>query len=385
MKDQPASLHGATILQVLPALGTGGVERGTLEMTEAITRAGGKAIVASAGGALSAQIRRAGAEMITLPLNRKNPFAIWRNAAKLTALIRSRRIDIVHARSRAPAWSAWLACKRTGTRFLTTYHGVYSENFPGKRAYNAVMIKGALVIAISRHVAQTIRGRYQIPANRIRIIHRGADLALFDPDNVSGERLAQLAERWRLPPERRPVILLPARLTRWKGAEVLVRALARLQNREAFVVLAGPEQGNGAFSRSLVILAGQLGVSDRLRLVGNCDDMQAAYQLSDVVVAPSLEPEPFGRTVVEAQAMGRIVVASANGGAAETIEHGVTGFLVPPGDVAQLADAIDYVLQMPQEASRAFGERARASVAANFAKETMQAATIVVYRELLGL
>ena len=385
MKDQPASLHGATILQVLPALGTGGVERGTLEMTEAITRAGGKAIVASAGGALSAQIRRAGAEMITLPLNRKNPFAIWRNAAKLTALIRSRRIDIVHARSRAPAWSAWLACKRTGTRFLTTYHGVYSENFPGKRAYNAVMIKGALVIAISRHVAQTIRGRYQIPANRIRIIHRGADLALFDPDNVSGERLAQLAERWRLPPERRPVILLPARLTRWKGAEVLVRALARLQNREAFVVLAGPEQGNGAFSRSLVILAGQLGVSDRLRLVGNCDDMQAAYQLSDVVVAPSLEPEPFGRTVVEAQAMGRIVVASANGGAAETIEHGVTGFLVPPGDVAQLADAIDYVLQMPQEARRAFGERARASVAANFAKETMQAATIVVYRELLGL
>jgi len=385
MKDQPASLHGATILQVLPALGTGGVERGTLEMTEAITRAGGKAIVASAGGALSAQIRRAGAEMITLPLNRKNPFAIWRNAAKLTTLIRSRRIDIVHARSRAPAWSAWLACKRTGTRFLTTYHGVYSENFPGKRAYNAVMIKGALVIAISRHVAQTIRGRYQIPANRIRIIHRGADLALFDPDNVSGERLAQLAERWRLPPERRPVILLPARLTRWKGAEVLVRALARLQNREAFVVLAGPEQGNGAFSRSLVILAGQLGVSDRLRLVGNCDDMQAAYQLSDVVVAPSLEPEPFGRTVVEAQAMGRIVVASANGGAAETIEHGVTGFLVPPGDVAQLADAIDYVLQMPQEASRAFGERARASVAANFAKETMQAATIVVYRELLGL
>jgi len=385
MKDQPASLHGATILQVLPALGTGGVERGTLEMTEAITRAGGKAIVASAGGALSAQIRRAGAEMITLPLNRKNPFAIWRNAAKLTALIRSRRIDIVHARSRAPAWSAWLACKRTGTRFLTTYHGVYSENFPGKRAYNAVMIKGALVIAISRHVAQTIRGRYQIPANRIRIIHRGADLALFDPDNVSGERLAQLAERWRLPPERRPVILLPARLTRWKGAEVLVRALARLQNREAFVVLAGPEQGNGAFSRSLVILAGQLGVSDRLRLVGNCDDMQAAYKLSDLVVAPSLEPEPFGRTVVEAQAMGRIVVASANGGAAETIEHGVTGFLVPPGDVAQLADAIDYVLQMPQEASRAFGERARASVAANFAKETMQAATIVVYRELLGL
>jgi len=385
MKDQPASLHGATILQVLPALGTGGVERGTLEMTEAITRAGGKAIVASAGGALSAQIRRAGAEMITLPLNRKNPFAIWRNAAKLTALIRSRRIDIVHARSRAPAWSAWLACKRTGTRFLTTYHGVYSENFPGKRAYNAVMIKGALVIAISRHVAQTIRGRYQIPANRIRIIHRGADLALFDPDNVSGERLAQLAERWRLPPERRPVILLPARLTRWKGAEVLVRALARLQNREAFVVLAGPEQGNGAFSRSLVILAGQLGVSDRLRLVGNCDDMQAAYKLSDLVVAPSLEPEPFGRTVVEAQAMGRIVVASANGGAAETIEHGVTGFLVPPGDVAQLADAIDYVLQMPQEARRAFGERARASVAANFAKETMQAATIVVYRELLGL
>ena len=156
-----------------------------------------------------------------------------------------------------------------------------------------------------------------------------------------------------------------------------------MENRTAYVVLTGREQGNGGFSGSLIELAHKLGVAERLRLAGNCDDMAAAYKLADVVVAPSLLPEPFGRTVVEAQAMGRVVIASGHGGAAETIEHGITGFLVPPGEVMQLADAIDYVLKLPEAARSAFGTRSRASVAANFAKETMQNATIQVYRELL--
>jgi len=383
MQDQPAPLHGVTILQVLPALGTGGVERGTLEITEAITRAGGRPLVASAGGALSAQIRRAGAKHITLPLGSKNPLTILANAKALAGVILAERVAIVHARSRAPAWAAWLAASRTNAIFLTSYHGVYSENLPFKRAYNAVMTKGRLTIAISRHVAEIIESRYQLPADKIRIIHRGADLALFDPGSVSGERIANLAERWRLPPEPAPVILLPARLTRWKGAEVLIRALAQLQNQDAYAVLAGPEQGSGSFPHALIALATRLGVADRLRLVGNCDDMQAAYRLADVVVAPSLAPEPFGRTVVEAQAMGRVVIATNHGGAAETIEHGVTGFLVPPGDATHLADAIDYVLKLSPPDRAAFGARARASVAAHFSKETMQNATIAVYRELL--
>ena len=384
MQDHPAPLHGVTILQVLPSLGTGGVERGTLEITEAITRAGGRALVASEGGALSAQIRRAGAKLITLPLSSKNPFTIRKNAKALATVILAERVNIVHARSRAPAWAAFLAAKRTKTRFLTTYHGVYSESLPFKHAYNAVMTKGALTIAISRHVAETIQTRYKIPDSKIRVIHRGADLALFDPATVGGERIANLADRWRLPPEPHPVILLPARLTRWKGAEILIRALARLENRAAYVVLAGPEQGAGAFSRSLITLADRLNVADRLRLVGNCDDMPAAYVLADVVVAPSLAPEPFGRTVVEAQAMGRIVIAASHGGAPETIEHGITGFLVPPNDAPHLADALDYVLKLSPAERAGFGARARASVAAHFSKETMQNATVAVYRELLG-
>jgi glycosyltransferase involved in cell wall biosynthesis len=383
MQDQSTPLHGVTILQVLPALGTGGVERGTLEITEAITRAGGRAIVASSGGPLSAQIRRAGATMVTLPLNTKNPFKIRRNAARLADLILSERVSIIHARSRAPAWSAWWAAQRTHTPFLTTYHGVYSENFPLKRAYNAVMTKGKLVIAVSHHVARTILTREPSASAKIRVIHRGADLALFNPANVNGERLARLAERWRLPPEQRPIILLPGRLTRWKGAEVTIQALARLENRKAFLILAGPEQGTGQFSRELIELAQKLGVADRLRLTGNCDDMQAAYQIADAVVTPSLKPEPFGRTNVEAQAMARVVISSNHGGASETIAHGTTGFLVPPNDPAHLAAAIDYVLKMLPLERAAFGAQARAAVAKHFSKESMQAATIEVYRELL--
>lgn len=385
MLDQPLqSLNGQTILQVLPALGTGGVERGTLEITEAIVSAGGKALVASAGGALAPQIRRAGGELIILPLKTKNPLEMCANARALAKIILSHRVDIVHARSRAPAWSAWWAAKRTGTRFLTTYHGVYSENFPGKRWYNSVMVKGQLVIAISRHVASVIQSRHHLAADRIRVIPRGADLVLFDPDLVSGERLAQLAEKWRLPVDPYSLLLLPARLTRWKGAETLVRALPLMSHRQAILVLAGPEQGNGSFSRELIALANDLDVGQHLRIVGNCDDMQAAYKLADVVVAPSLLSEPFGRTVVEAQAMKRIVVASNHGGAAETVEHGVTGFLAPPGDPQFWAEALDYILDLPAEIREAIGATARHSVVQDFSKTAMQAATIAVYRELLG-
>ena len=193
MQDQPDSLKGKTILQILPALGTGGVERGTLEITEAIRRAGGRALVASNGGALSAQIRRAGGEMFTLPLHLKSPLAIWRNAEALARLILSERVDLVHARSRAPAWAGWIAANRTRRHFLTTYHGVYSENLPFKRAYNAVMVKGERVIAVSHHVARVILSRHpKLAPERIRVIHRGADLALFNPAIVPGERVAAL-------------------------------------------------------------------------------------------------------------------------------------------------------------------------------------------------
>ncbi len=371
------------VLQVLPALDGGGVERGTVEVTQAIARAGGRALVASAGGRLVSSVERAGGRHFRLPLDSKSPWRLWRNAAALAELIRRERVDIVHARSRAPAWSAWLAARRTGVHFVTTYHAPYGENFPLKRRYNAVMAQGEIVIAISNFVAGLIRSRHGVPPERIRVIPRGVDPAVFDPARVSIDRMAKLAKAWRVE-DGHPTIMLPGRLTRWKGQTVLIEALARMRNREACVVLVGSDQGRAKFSAELVALAARLGVSGRVRMVGHCDDMPAALMLSDVVVSPSIAPEGFGRVVIEAQSMARIVIGTDHGGAAETIEDGVTGMRVPPGDAAALAVALDAALAMDAEARAAMGEAARASVSARYTTAGLQAATLDVYREVLG-
>ncbi len=372
---------GTAVLQVLPRLDAGGVERGTVEMAQAVAAAGGRALVASAGGRLVPAIERAGGRHVTLPLASKNPFRIWRNAARLAALIRAEGVAIVHARSRAPAWSAWLAARRTGARFVTTYHGIYTETLPGKRRYNAVMARGERVIAISQHVAVVLMGRHRINPARIRTIPRGVDPALFDPDAVSGARVARLAQAWRLP-DGAPTVMLPARLTRWKGAAVLIEAVSRMERRDVCCVLVGA--GRPKYVKELEARAAALGVADRLRFAGQCDDMPAAMMLADVVVSASVEPEGFGRTVIEAQAMGRPVVATDHGGAAETVEHLVTGWRVPPGDPAALAAALDHALQLAPEHRQALGERARAAVCERYTTAAMQAATLDVYREVLS-
>ena len=370
------------VLQVLPALGGGGVERGTVEIAAAIARAGGGSLVASAGGRLAAAIERAGARNVPLPLATRNPWRIWRNAALLVEVIRRERVDIVHARSRAPAWSAWLAARRTGTHFVTTYHGAYHEASALKRHYNAVMAHGEIVIAASHFIAALVRARYGIDPARIRVIPRGVDPAVFDPDAIAIDRIARLARSWRLP-DGVPTIVLPGRLTRWKGQEVLIEALARMQNREAIAVLVGAAQRR-RYGDELVTLAARLGVAARLRLAGDCDDMPAALMLSDVVVNASIEPEAFGRVVIEAQAMARPTIATDHGGAAETVEHGVTGWRVPPADSDALAAALDHALTLPADERAALGARARASVAAHYTVHAMQAATIEVYRDVLG-
>lgn len=378
----PPLPSNSVVLQVLPSLETGGVERGTIEVAQAIVAAGGTALVASEGGRLVAALERAGGRHIRLPMATKNPAAIWRNAGRLVQLIRNERVGIVHARSRAPAWSALMAARRTGTPFVTTYHSPYNENLPGKRRYNAVMARGDRVIAISDHIAALVLARHEADPAHIRIIPRGVDPALFDPGRVAGPRIARLAEAWRLP-DGAPIVMLPARLTRWKGASVLIDAMARLTHTGACCVLVGATQGREAFARSLEAQAHALGVTGRLRLAGQCDDMPAALMLADVVVSASLDPEGFGRTVIEAQAMGRPVIATDHGGAAETIEHLVTGWRVPPGDANALAAAIDHALSMQLADRQALGERARASVCAHFTVAAMQAATLDVYRELL--
>jgi glycosyltransferase involved in cell wall biosynthesis len=371
------------ILQVLPALDAGGVERGTVEIVQAIVGAGGTALVASAGGRLVAAVERAGGQHIQLNLMTKDPVNILLNAGKLARLIRSENISLVHARSRAPAWSAYLAARRTQAPFVTTWHGVYGEDFPGKRLYNSVMARGDRVIAISHYIGNRVAA-HGVPASRLRIIPRGVDPDIFDPARISGDRVHRLAEAWRIPTGAR-IVMLPARLTRWKGAEALLDAVARLPAHDnLFCVLVGSDQGRTRYAASLTARAESLGLTPRLRLAGHCDDMQAALMLADVVVSTSLKPEPFGRTVIEAQAMGRPVVAFHHGGAAETIRDGQTGLLVPPGDIGALAAAIDHALTLEDAARAALADQARTAVLAGFTTAAMQSATLAVYRELLA-
>jgi glycosyltransferase involved in cell wall biosynthesis len=375
--------NALVVLQVLPSLVTGGVERGTIEMTQAIAEAGGTALVASAGGRLVAAVERAGGRHVELPLMAKNPLAVWRNAGRLARVIRAEGVAIVHARSRAPAWSAWIASRRTGARFVTTYHGAYGEGAPGKRRYNSVMASGERVIAISRYIAGLVVARHGIDPARIRIIPRGVDPVQFDPDAIGGERMARLAQSWRLPEGVRAIVL-PGRLTRWKGQSVLLAAMARLQRPDLCCVLVGSGQGRPGYAAELVRTAERLGLKDQLRIPGECDDMPAAYALADVVVHASIRPEAFGRVVIEAQAMARPVIASDLGGPVETVEQGVTGWRVRPGDPDALACALGHALGLSPDEAAALGRRARAAVQRGYTTAAMQEATLAVYRELVG-
>lgn len=367
------------ILQVLPALVSGGVERGTVEIAEAIAGAGFRALVASAGGPLAAEVERVGGVHVTLPLDTKSPLALWRNAASLAALLRAEEVAIIHARSRAPAWSALLAARRTGAHFVTTYHGAYNEGVPGKRLYNSVMARGERVIAVSGFIGELVSTRHGTPRERIRVIPRGVDPRRFDPSRVAAARVLAQREAWGAAPGQ-PIVLLPGRLTRWKGQGVLVEALARLPG--VIGVLAGG--GGEGFAQELQDRAAALGLGPRLVLAGHVEAMDVALLAADVVVHASTDPEAFGRTVIEAQAMARPVIASDLGGPRETVEEGATGWRVTPGDPVALAELLGRVLAMPEAEREAVGARARAAVLARFTTRAMQDATLAVYRELLA-
>jgi glycosyltransferase involved in cell wall biosynthesis len=384
--DQTTSRNApraATVLQVLPALGSsGGVERGTVEIAEAIVEAGGRAIVASAGGARARELARVHAEHVTLPLHSKNPVVMYNNIARLAALIRNENVDLIHARSRAPAWSAYFAARRTDRAFVTTFHGTYNAGNFLKRHYNAIMTRGERVIAISAFIAGHLRRIYGVPANRIRIIPRGVDLYRFDPAQVSAERVIQLANDWRLT-DGMPVIMLPGRLTRWKGQGVFIEAVAKLQRRDLRCLIVGGDQGRTEYRSELESLVEKHDLGEVVRIVDHCDDMPAAYMMADVVVSASTDPEAFGRVIVEAQALGRPVIATDHGGATETVIEGETGWLVEPGKVAPLADALKHVLSLDEAARTALSETAIANVRDNFSKQAMCEKTLEVYNDIL--
>jgi glycosyltransferase involved in cell wall biosynthesis len=372
----------ATVLQVLPALGPGGVERGTVEVAAALVAAGFRAIVASEGGPLEHELSRAGAEHVVLPLATKSPLKIFRNARALAELVQAERVDIIHARSRAPAWSAHLAAGRTGRKFVTTWHGTYNEDFLGKRQYNAIMGRGERVIAISHFIARHLLAHAPVEPARVRVIPRGVDPVRFDPELVNGARLTAMAKQLAVP-DGAPIVLLPGRITRWKGQMVLVDAMARLARGDAVAVLLGDDQGRERFRAELEARISERDLTGRIFFRPHVADMPAALKLASIVVSASTDPEAFGRVVIEGQAMGRPVVATDHGGAAETVRDEETGLLVPPGDAAALAGAIDRLLALDAAEAVALGARARAHVLAQgYTTAAMCEATLGVYREL---
>ncbi|HEY9080444.1 glycosyltransferase family 4 protein [Magnetovibrio sp.] len=381
--ENPSQKPPVTILQVLPALGgSGGVERGTVEIAGCISAQGWGSLVASNGGERVYQLQRAGADHFQLPLHSKNPLTIYANISKLEKLIKEQGVDIVHARSRAPAWSAYYACQRTGTAFVTTFHGTYSVGTALKRFYNSIMTRGDRVIAISKFIAGHLKQMYGAPGDKIRIIHRGVDLDSFNAGLVSAERVVKLSQTWRLE-DGYPVVMLPGRLTRWKGQAVFIEAIAALGRNDIRCVLVGSDQGRTGYRKELERLIEQNGLSSVVRIFDHCDDMPAAYMMADVVVSASTDPEAFGRVVIEAQALGRPVVAPDHGGACETIIEGQTGWLFPPGDKAALAEALRSALSLDEDGRRAFAERALTSVREHFSKDAMCEKTLNVYREVL--
>lgn len=383
-----------TILQIIPNLDTGGAELSAIEITEAIVRSGARAIVATQGGRMAGRIGDAGGELLVFPAATKNPFKILANARALRVLIVCEGVDLVHARSRAPAWSALLAARRTGIPLVTTYHGAYAEAGAAKRLYNSVMARGDRVIANSAYTARLIQGRYAVDDARIRVVHRGVDPARFDAAAVTLERVAQLRSAWGVAADR-PVILQAARLTAWKGQRVLIEAAGLLKRRgrlgRAVVVLAGDDQGRSGYQRDLKALAVAQGVEQDICFVGHVDDIIGAFAVAHIAVVASTEPEAFGRAAAEAQAMGCPVIATDIGAPPETVidagRHGLdaaTGWLVPPNDAEALSRCLETVLSLSSDVRADLGARARAHVTARFTLEAMKLATLEVYDELLG-
>src|SRR3954451_19062532 len=371
------------VLQVLPALVTGGAERGAIDVAAALHQAGGTPLVASAGGPMARELERWRVPHFTLPLDSKNPLVMRRNVDRLSRIIREHNVDIVHARSRAPAWSALGAARRTGVPFMTTFHAPYNFSGKLKRFYNSVMAKGDRVIAISEFIRDHIIANYEIDPARIRVIPRGIAINNFSPDRVSPERVIQLAKAWRLPDDHQ-VIMLPGRLTRWKGQTVLIDALAKLGRRDVLCLMVGSDQGRTGYRQELEEQTKRLGLESVIRLVDHCNDMPAAYMLADVVVSASSDPEAFGRVIVEAQAMGRPVIVTNHGAVRETVIAGETAWAVPPNDADALAEALADALGLDADQRAILGERAMNYVNARFTRDRMCSDTLAVYDELLA-
>ena len=396
MQTNPAGATPSplTVVQVIPDLQSGGAGTSVVQVAEALVAHGHRAIVVSEGGRMEAELARIGATFVRLPVASKNPSQIVANGRRIAALAREERADLLHAQSRAPAWSCLLAGRLASVPYIATCDNLYREQNPLKRIYNSAIVRGARVIALGSGLAGMIERRYGTPRERIAIVERSVDLSAFDPAIVSEERVATLARNWGVKPGDR-VVLLPGRLTRRKGADVLVAAAKRLHEaglRNFVCVLAGQEQQGTRYAAELSHRIHEFGLAEVVRIVCQCRDMPAAYALADIAVSTVLPPGGPQRAMLEAQAMGTPAVVSDSGGREEILlaapdvpESRATGLLYPAGDAAELAQALFKLLAMGAPARAEMGARGRAFVTSRFPRQAFTDHILSVYAEVAAV
>ena len=378
------SLRGKKILQVLPALDIGGVEVGTVQIAKALMACGAEAHVVSAGGCLEKELTSMGAYVHRLPLASKNPFTLMCNAQSLRTLIEHEGIDLVHVRSRAPAWSVYWALKEHAVPWLTTFHGTYNFKSKLKKKYNSVMLRGRRVIAISHFIKHHIEQHYGslIEPQNIHVIHRGVDCAQFSPETLTDDECITFRKTHGIPHDA-SLIVMPARLTLWKGQKIFIEALAGIKELNFYALIVGPSKNKTVYRQDLMNLIKQHQLEHRVQLIERVDPVRLLYGAADLVVHASIEPEGFGRTLIEAHSSGKVVIASNLGAPPEIVEEGVTGFLTPPGDPHALRDAIEAYFQMDEKVRLHMGLKARERAQTYFSQGLMCDKTLEVYAELL--
>jgi glycosyltransferase involved in cell wall biosynthesis len=378
-----------TLLQVVPELETGGAEQTTIDVARAVIEAGGKALVATRGGRMTARLEADGGRLAQMPVQSKNPLVMLGNAARLVDLIRAEKVSLVHARSRAPAFSALWAAQTTKTPFVATYHGVYKAKSGLKRWYNAVMTRGDLVIANSDYTRDHLLAEHGVDPAKVVTIPRGVDLDRFNPAWVTPDRVEALKAAWKIEPgDHRTRFVLAGRLTRIKGHATIIEAAQRLkaQGRDDFLIIfAGDDQGRTGFGQELAKAVADAGLDDVIRIVGHCDDMPAAYLVADVAILPTTVPESFGRAAVEPQAMGRPVIASNHGGTTETVVDGVSGWLVPPGEPTAWAAAMARAIDLGPGRRLEMGQSGMNRTRQLYRVDAMCEATLAAYQRVLDM
>ena len=379
------------VLQVIPKLGYGGAETGCYDLAHYLFEKDCKSYIATSGGKLLKYVKKNKVKIFRLPVHSKNPILIILNALLLTILIIINNINIVHARSRAPAWSCYIACLITRRIFVTTFHGTYNFKNRFKKFYNSVMLRSKLTIAGSNFIFNHINEKYSEYLNRkkkLRVIFRGINIDYYHPKNISILKKEKLIKEWQIS-SNLFTILMPGRLTYWKGQEKLIEAMNILiedyNNSNFQVIVLGSDQGRKVYKKKLINLVQRYRLGAKIKFIEHCKEMPLAYSLADVVVSASIEPEAFGRVSVEAQSMGKPIIASDHGGSQETISKGKSGFLYKHDDPRQLAKTLNEVIKLDQDTLNFIGSEGRKNVAKKFDVEAMCDSTLREYKKLLEI